>query len=810
LQSPCPNNLKFKLEISDTLITRYFKCPPLPIPPTASQNFSDCDTSARDVEGNIKGNNTNSPTIAKGLVRSAVGSDSASSILSISEQEGKESSKLTGNGENSGKAVPQFRDFILNAVHRTRTPLNAMALALLYVSRLRTLNPQCAGTSVTPHRVMLAALILSCKVLYDDTYSNKTWVHVSQGMFSLTEINRMEWEFLEYLRFRLVVTRGEWLVFLRDLDQRINSFILSGLSSFFVCMSDNPGDKLVDPSTLPPEKGHKSKSSPLTIFRHSAPSIVVEIASILPESDTLVLSRKELESMANLSFRPYGHFGSHPDMPVRLECASHTSEERLTFSEPVTSIPIGSALRNGQSDKVLGSSHPNLSVGVAAFSGTNECDENRIRIRMDFQQREPNYSVATMNANPRLSSDCLKTIVGPASEEHPNVSNGIKVSKSGVPVESSTGCNDHDRTQFEPLEVNLDKKALCDKETNYLLDSSNRISLPNLPGWIYNYQPCSEKVKDGPYLPLDTQNSNNKAQQYDNQSNDTSNSSASRLPGPTFRLHNQRCECDHLTDNKLQVQSQVPSQAPHTLHSGNSVSSVFADALMSNFIRPHESNWLHGQNHLQNPQAPEVSFVREPIRRYSPTQTEVLPMERLSHPSFHSVGASCEIHRKRVRKRPPPDPKSFDLRIPSDNAALSNKLASNAVCSARTSLLNTSCSEHSSNSDQFENFTGHQTISSSNNSNESPYGRIARSKPFNPLEKRALEYGNRDGIFHADDAGIYGKVTSSRRSTIPIQKREDSGTDVFADHFAHALTSARGESHARISKPPALPFSLQD
>ncbi|ORZ32723.1 hypothetical protein BCR44DRAFT_1380315, partial [Catenaria anguillulae PL171] len=91
--------------------------------------------------------------------------------------------------------------FIHNAVHRTRTPLNAMVAAVYLVRRLRDRNPNCAGTSITPHRVMLAAIMLACKLLYDDTYSNRTWVHVSQGIFSLEEINRMEWEFLSYIKF---------------------------------------------------------------------------------------------------------------------------------------------------------------------------------------------------------------------------------------------------------------------------------------------------------------------------------------------------------------------------------------------------------------------------------------------------------------------------------------------------------------------------------------------------------------------------------------------------------------------------------
>ncbi|KAI9220874.1 hypothetical protein BC828DRAFT_336145, partial [Blastocladiella britannica] len=99
--------------------------------------------------------------------------------------------------------IPVYRDFIYNAAYRTRTPLAALVLAVYFVRKLHDRHPLVAGTHVTPHRVMLAAILLACKILYDDTYSNRTWVHVSQRLFGLEEVNRMEWEMLTYLDFGL-------------------------------------------------------------------------------------------------------------------------------------------------------------------------------------------------------------------------------------------------------------------------------------------------------------------------------------------------------------------------------------------------------------------------------------------------------------------------------------------------------------------------------------------------------------------------------------------------------------------------------
>jgi hypothetical protein len=47
--------------------------------------------------------------------------------------------------------------------------------------------------------------MLASKVIYDDTYSNKSWSIVGQGMFALREINQMEREMCSYLEWQLKV-----------------------------------------------------------------------------------------------------------------------------------------------------------------------------------------------------------------------------------------------------------------------------------------------------------------------------------------------------------------------------------------------------------------------------------------------------------------------------------------------------------------------------------------------------------------------------------------------------------------------------
>jgi hypothetical protein len=40
---------------------------------------------------------------------------------------------------------------------------------------------------------------------YDNTYANKLWCIVDQGMFALREINQMEWDMCSYLEWQLNV-----------------------------------------------------------------------------------------------------------------------------------------------------------------------------------------------------------------------------------------------------------------------------------------------------------------------------------------------------------------------------------------------------------------------------------------------------------------------------------------------------------------------------------------------------------------------------------------------------------------------------
>ncbi|KAI5121444.1 hypothetical protein M0805_009553 [Coniferiporia weirii] len=93
--------------------------------------------------------------------------------------------------------------FVAYALHRTRLHASVTFTALALLHRLKTRFPAARGSS--GHRLFLSAFMIASKVVCDDTYSNKSWAVVGQGMFALREINQMEREMCAYLEWQLNV-----------------------------------------------------------------------------------------------------------------------------------------------------------------------------------------------------------------------------------------------------------------------------------------------------------------------------------------------------------------------------------------------------------------------------------------------------------------------------------------------------------------------------------------------------------------------------------------------------------------------------
>ncbi|KAF8342930.1 uncharacterized protein EI90DRAFT_2903207, partial [Cantharellus anzutake] len=178
---------------------------------------------------------------------------------------------------------PKLANFVAYALHRTRLPSSVTFASLFLLQRLKARFPAARGSS--GHRLFISAFMIASKVICDDTYSNKSWCVVGQGMFSLREINQMEREMCGYLDWQLNVPQT-------DLEQFTNKvqgeFASSHKSTVFVTVpfyqqrppfkgasSDSPPDGPGSPS-------HSDTSSPASTSpatpsnsEDSAPHVVV-------------------------------------------------------------------------------------------------------------------------------------------------------------------------------------------------------------------------------------------------------------------------------------------------------------------------------------------------------------------------------------------------------------------------------------------------------------------------------------------------------------------------------------------------------
>ena len=106
---------------------------------------------------------------------------------------------------------PSLAHFIAYALHRTRLHSHVTFAALYLLQRLKMRFPAARGSS--GHRLFISAFMIASKVICDDTYSNKSWCIVGQGMFSLREINQMEREMCSYLEWQLNIEPGALMEF---------------------------------------------------------------------------------------------------------------------------------------------------------------------------------------------------------------------------------------------------------------------------------------------------------------------------------------------------------------------------------------------------------------------------------------------------------------------------------------------------------------------------------------------------------------------------------------------------------------------
>ncbi|KAF8622681.1 hypothetical protein AX15_006783 [Amanita polypyramis BW_CC] len=158
---------------------------------------------------------------------------------------------------------PKLPQFIAYALHRTKLHQSVVFAGLILLQRLKARFPSAKGSS--GHRLFISAYMIASKVICDDTYSNKSWTIVAQGLFTLREINQMEREMCSYLDWELNVDSDTLAGFERavkkDFAQQQDSY-----TPYPVEMVSKRAIRAAVSKTATPIPEPNSTTSPIPVF----------------------------------------------------------------------------------------------------------------------------------------------------------------------------------------------------------------------------------------------------------------------------------------------------------------------------------------------------------------------------------------------------------------------------------------------------------------------------------------------------------------------------------------------------------------
>lgn len=123
------------------------------------------------------------------------------------------------------EAVPLTR-FISRLIEYLNVQTPTLMAALVYLNRLRNALPgNAVGIETTRHRIFLASLILSAKLLNDSSPLNKHWTKYTDGLLSNKDVNSAERELIGILKWNLRVDEKELVAALQPFLTRIKKDI---------------------------------------------------------------------------------------------------------------------------------------------------------------------------------------------------------------------------------------------------------------------------------------------------------------------------------------------------------------------------------------------------------------------------------------------------------------------------------------------------------------------------------------------------------------------------------------------------------
>ncbi|KAF9113527.1 hypothetical protein BGX27_001337 [Mortierella sp. AM989] len=119
----------------------------------------------------------------------------------------------------------QLLNFLRNICIKAAVTELALVVSLIYVNRLKkVLTNMARGDPDTPIKIILSALLVVKKFIEEDCIGlNRMFSKITDGLYSLHDINTMERSFLGLLKFNLYVTEKDVISFLQSHQKELQS-----------------------------------------------------------------------------------------------------------------------------------------------------------------------------------------------------------------------------------------------------------------------------------------------------------------------------------------------------------------------------------------------------------------------------------------------------------------------------------------------------------------------------------------------------------------------------------------------------------
>ena len=248
----------------------------------------------------------------------------------------------------------------------TQVTPNVIILALMFIYRLKSMNPGVKGKVGSEFRLLTVALMLGNKceskslnlsllanvsilVLDDNTYTNKTWAEVSG--ISVQEIHVMEVEFLSNMRYSLFVHEKQW----DEWHKRLGKFsVYYDRAAEEATRMNNPVNTIFNRTPIlpsPPNSVHTSPPLPRTSPGHPQPAMPQIFNSANPSPVSLPPPENDPSKMWGRKRCIEDTQPDHPAKRVMPYAQTTNSASNYAFREsdsPVPRLPLPNIPSSGE------------------------------------------------------------------------------------------------------------------------------------------------------------------------------------------------------------------------------------------------------------------------------------------------------------------------------------------------------------------------------------------------------------------------------------------------------------------------------